>query len=154
MSEPGVVYRAEEIYVNAEFAGHSGIVGVDSGSLTFVEAERIQKQWTPLAESYQLEAVKQWHPLDKHRSIRANPGLEYVLWLRRCTRLNPLTLKPYPENMSIDFLTYHVRLDTYDNSLPDYFRARFLILLGWTVDEEVGQVVYNPAALNRVNVTP
>jgi len=148
-------YMAEEIYINAQFAGHRGVVGMVDQKLYFINPERIAEQWTPLAEQYQMAAVDKYHPLDNNnygKYMMANQ-YEYKLVLKNLMRVATSHMTP-DSDFHIASLEWTVRLVMHENSPLDYFRVTFEISFGWTAHEEIGQVVYNPAALNRLNFTP
>lgn len=148
-------YMAAEIYVNGEFAGHRGLVTIIDEKLYVDNAERIAEQWTPLATQYQMESVHQQHPLDAsdHSSRMVACQRTYKLHLRRLDRLSTERLPPSGA-FHIASLDYTVRLIAHGRHSISPCRAIFEMLLGWTISEEIGQVVCNTAALKRVNFTP
>ena len=149
-------YAAEEVYVDAEFAGHRGVACiVDNRKVYFIDPVRIAEQWTPLAEQYQLAAVDGYHPLDDNNCGRymVASQREYKLKLRKLTRIDEVSKRPR-EDFRIASLDYSVRLVMHENDLHGHFRVTFEILLGWKTYETIGPVFHNPEALKHVNFTP
>jgi hypothetical protein len=151
-------YLAEEIYVNAQFAGHRGIVSILDGdsrpTVRFINAERIAEQWTPLAEQYQMESVHRYHPLDNNNygKYMMAGQYEYNLVLKNLRRLSePINVG---DVFHVASLGWPVKLIMHENDLYDHFHVTFEILLGWTFYEEPGRAYANQDAMSRVNFTP